>query len=548
MKNNASSLILLTLALVSHSNKLISANIFDENKYKDGQIIPVNSSVPTKRTLRWKIQSEFGDNTIKYWSSRSLDGVKQNTKVDAPRVLLANLVANKNIAETNAFIRDFKSQGRVTGTKWALNKKGDYDFSLTIFITILWKFGDQSSKLFPSTVQHLLNEILTESGDNFRTTAPKTLGLIHETENHILMTEGSRYLKNRWMMLHGNTKLVFDNSQNGLEIKLLSFLDKMKKKGLYEFNSLPYTGYTITALLNLESFGSNDIKKAARDVLDYMNWCYALGSYHLKHYPPMRRSYSKASMVELKTDYHSLFMKAWLSYSSLDFDVNDGQVSSPHSLMAVIMDYRPSDSVVKLQIDKGNGYYVKLGHGFNASPEIYTAGKKFLLSAGGVNRGKLSLIVARPICLFIDDSANKIASIFHIAGPGDNFRIWNNTGVYKNFACAAGSVKVPVNYKPFEQKRNWSIYQLKDSIIIVAYSTASFGLMAIFENRSSTNLLTSIIALNANEEKIKTNFEFPNGEKIQYDVMSKKSRWVIQSIRNQTQQRNFDKWPLIKMN
>jgi hypothetical protein len=33
---------------------------------------------------------------------------------------------------------------------------------------------------------------------------PRTLGLARDTENHLLMTEGSRYLKNRWLALHVN--------------------------------------------------------------------------------------------------------------------------------------------------------------------------------------------------------------------------------------------------------------------------------------------------------------------------------------------------------
>jgi hypothetical protein len=436
----------------------------------------------------------------------------------------------------------------VTGSKWKLNKKGDYDFSLTILTTILWKFGDQSSKLFPATSNYLLNVLMTESGNKFRYATPKTLGLIRETENHILMTEGSRYLKNRWVMMHGDTNPKYNNSKNGMEQKLLNVLINMKTKGLYEFNSLPYIGYTITALLNLESFGSGAIQLAARDVLDYINWCYALGSYQLKHYAPMRRRYEKAGIKELKTDYHSLFMKSWLSYSTLNFDSSMGQENSPHTLMAVTMPYRPADQVVKLQNNKMNGYYVKLGHGRKASPEIYSAGKHFLLSAGGVNRGELSLIVARPICLFLNDHAAELSATFNVAGPGNDFKGWNNTGVYKNFACAAGPVSIPQNCKAIAQKGNWSMYQMQDGVVLVIYSTPKFGLMAVFENESTTNLFEQIVTLNANEQDIFSSFQFPNGEKISYDVLAAKSKWVIKSLNNQLQKRNFDQWALIDGN
>jgi len=530
----------------SYNSYAISPQL-EEIKTQEGQLQDSSMHVPKQRTKIWNAHSEFGDRVINHWTSRSLDEIKQKGKVDVPRVLLANLVANKNISTTNAFIMDMQVNG-VTGSKWKLNKNGDYDFSLTILTTILWKFGDQPSKLFPATSNYLLNVLMTESGNKFRYATPKTLGLIRETENHILMTEGSRYLKNRWVMMHGDTNPKYNNSKNGMEQKLLNVLMDMKAKGLYEFNSLPYIGYTITALLNLESFGSGAIQLAARDVLDYINWCYALGSYQLKHYAPMRRRYEKAGIKELKTDYHSLFMKSWLSYSTLNFDSSMGQENSPHTLMAVTMPYRPSDQVVKLQNNKMNGYYVKLGHGRNASPEIYSAGKHFLLSAGGVNRGELSLIVARPICLFLNDHAAELSATFNVAGPGNDFKGWNNTGVYKNFACAAGPVSIPQNCKAIAQKGNWSMYQMQDGVVLVIYSTPKFGLMAVFENESTPNLLEQIVTLNSSEENIFSSFQFPNGEKISYDVLAAKSKWVIKSVNNQLQKRNFDQWALIDGN
>jgi hypothetical protein len=117
--------------------------------------------------------------------------------------------------------------------------------------------------------------------------------------------------------------------------------------------------------------------------------------------------------------------------------------------------------------------------------------------------------------------------------------------VYKNFACAAGPVNIPTNCKAVAQKGNWSLYQLQDGIMLVVYSTAQFGLMAIFENNTISNLFDQVVSLNANEQKINTSFQFPNGEKIGYDVMAAKSKWVIQSLNDQQQNRDFDKWPLI---
>ena len=317
---------------------------------------------------------------------------------------------------------------------------------------------------------------------------------------------------------------------------------------LFEFNSLPYTGYTIAALLNLEAFASEKVKTAAREVLDYMNWTYALGSYQLKHYPPMRRRYEKAGITAITTDYHAIFMKSWLSFSPVEQfnkNIKDGEV---HALMGACLPYRPADKVVEMIFNKGDGYFVKLGHGKKACPEIYAAGKQFLLSAGGANQGKSSEIIARPICLFLNDTVEDLSAVFHLAGPGADFMEWNNTGVYKNFACAAGPVKVPVSFVPVLKKDNWSIYTNNDSLMIAVYSEATFGLVAIFNNTSAATLLSQLMQSNPDSKLIKSAFQFPGGSKITYDVRAPKDKWVIISDNGKMLNRDFEQWPLIAGN
>lgn len=155
---------------------------------------------------------------------------------------------------------------------------------------ILYLFGDEPETLFPRTREHLLSTLLIEEGEEPRVSVPRTFGLVRDTENHLLMTEGSRYLKNRWLALHGYTEPEYDNMKNGLEEWLLSFLGELSEAGLYEFNSMPYLGYTMTALMNLEAFGSEAVRSAARKVLDRANWEYAIGSLSLRRGDLLRRS------------------------------------------------------------------------------------------------------------------------------------------------------------------------------------------------------------------------------------------------------------------
>lgn len=503
------------------------------------------TDVPHERTLKWKTQSDFANSVYASFANRKLSADNLNGKGNSPRIFLAKLLLKQDIEEVNTMMMQLKVWG-VSGSSWALNKKGDYDFTITPLTTILYLFGDKPDLLYPKTKDYLLNVLLSEEGNKYRKTAPKTLGLAPETENHILMTEGSRYLKNRWLMLHGNTNPLYDNVKNGMETKILAFLDGMKKEGLYEFNSIPYIGYTIMALLNLEAFSSEKLRIEARNVLDFMNWTYALGSYQLKHYPPMRRRYEKASIQELTTDYQSIFMKAWLSYSNIEeynTDITSGEV---HALMGACMPYRPADKVVELIFNKGDGYFVKLGHGKHSCPEIFTAGKHFLLSAGGANQGKRSIIVARPTTLFLNDKATKLHETFHLTGQGTDFMKWNNTGVYRNFACASGKVFVPEGFKPVIEKNNWAIYAGNNDVQIAVYSAENLGLMVVFEGANAEELLAKLEIANPNVKQLKTQFQFPGGQKVMYDVNSPQNTWIIKAIDDKAVVRDFEKWALIE--
>lgn len=539
MKNRKIKLIVLTVIA------LLVVNVFSYSQNIRKVIINHGSiSVPHERNITWNAESKFQDSIIGVWASKTVEYSPQKWKVDNPRILLARLHSRKNVQETNQIIMGMKPWG-VSGSSWFLNKLGDYDFTFTVLTTILWQFGDDPKLLYEKTAEHLLKVLLIEEGNKFRCTAPKTLGLFPETENHVLMTEGSRYLKNRWLTLHGNNDPKYDNISNEMESKILGLLHEMKTNGLYEFNSMPYVGYTITALLNLEAYASKKVKKEARDVLDYMNFCYAMGSYNYKHFPPMRRRYDQANRYKLTTGYHSVFMKAWMSFlpgAKTNFDIGKGEA---HAIIGACMPYRPADKITDLLFEKDNGYFVKMGHGKDACPEIYAVGKNYLLSAGGVNRGKKSQIVARPITLFINDGAKNLEETFHLSGPGTDFMAWNNTGVYKGFACAAGPVSIPKEHQPIFKSNTWSVFEVGENVFLAVFSSDKLGIMAIFENQDPEKLVRNLEKANPDMERLKTHFQFPGGSLIEYDVKAPKNKWVITQVDKSNIDREFDNWPLI---
>ncbi|MCE2682215.1 MAG: hypothetical protein LW704_04525, partial [Cryomorphaceae bacterium] len=223
------------LFLVASCRVNIPTAILGSARSKSFALPKGNLHIPQARTMQWNTRSAFADSVVGEWAAMPMADWENDGKTTAPRILLARLYAQKDIPETNKAIQSLVPRG-VTGSQWLLNPQGDYDFTLTTLTTILFLFGDNTDLLYPETKDHLVNVLLTESGGTFRKHVPHSLGLFMDTENHILMTEGSRYLKNQWLALHGNSSAQYNNVQNGMELRLHNFLNGLTTMGLYEFN------------------------------------------------------------------------------------------------------------------------------------------------------------------------------------------------------------------------------------------------------------------------------------------------------------------------
>ena len=496
--------------------------------------------IPTQRTLSFNDNSELKQNILDGWTSKTPQDWKPDEKVNLKnsRIVISCFLEGKRVEEMNKYLMRQKAVGHP-GSPWLLYPLGDYDFTAMAFTALLYLFGEKPDILYPKTRQHLLNNILTIEGDKFR----RNVGymFLEDSENHILMTEGSRYLKNQWLRNHGNNAPEYNNKTNGVEKKLKVFLEEIDTYGFYEFNSAPYLGYTYCALLNLYEFASGDIRSLSGKLLDRLNWQYALSSYKFKHFPPNRRRFGKDFKKNIDSDYHTVMLKVWGSLydESLSVNMSRGQ---HHALWATFVSYKPADKVIQWVLDKPKPYFVKMGHGFNSCPEILSGDKSYLLSAGGANQGRRSLIVAKPIMLFLDDDASEMKHAFHMFGPGDNFIDWNNTGVYQDFACTKGKVHIPVNKKVLKSSGNWKIFLITEGIYLAIFSKEELGLMVIVRSNSIENILEDILIKNSDEKKLSTYFNHPNGNIIEYDLNSPKDQWVIKSVNKISTNRNFSKW------
>ncbi|NQU52907.1 MAG: hypothetical protein HQ522_10260, partial [Bacteroidetes bacterium] len=492
--------VLVMVGIFAH--KPNATYLLGEARWRYDKLPESNIEVPTERTIQWNSESEFATRLIQEELKREVAKVwDKDKKSGSPKAILRQFLAEENIPEVNRLMQEMQPWG-TSGSAWLLNPNGGYNFALTPFTTILYLFDDKPDILYPATKKHLLEVLLINEGGDFSDAVPNMLGRVKDSENHILMAQGSKYLKNHYMWLHGKRDKKYNNLTNGMEEGILNLLNEHKELGLYEFNSVPYSAYAITPLLNLEAFGSDAVQKSALDVLDYICFTYALGSYNFKYYPPFRRRLDRHKTTSLSKDYETVFMKSWLSFHpeiNYNTPVKNG---NNHAMMAVAFPYRPADKVVDLIFDKSQEYFVKLGHGVKSCPEIYSAGAGYLLSAGGANQGKWSIIVARPTCLFLDDDAEEITDVIHLKGKGKNFMKWNDTGVYKDFACTNGTIFIPEKYKIVAENKLWKIYNVDENLSVAVHSSNNLSILSICKNQNPKTLASNLLENNSEINKL----------------------------------------------
>ncbi len=499
--------------------------------------------VPSLREEKTNDQSALTQSLVNTWADRNFEDWQQQGKVNMTRVLLGKLAVAREIEAVNRYLQSAQVRGTV-GSTGPFHPGGDYDFTLAGLCLILYAFGDKPDLLFPETVNHIVNVLMTEEGGTPIIYTPRVLGLpLRDTENHILMTEGSRYLKNRWLQLHGDSSSRFDNSTNGLERFLLEYLGHMERAGFHEYNSRPYIGYTFTALLNLQSFADEPVRNAATRILDRANWEYAIGSLQLRRFPPFRRQPVRAGDTDLDGDYHTAMVKTWMSLrdsNTEQFQVRSGE---HQALWVSFTSYRLPDKTARWIARKPVEYFIRMGHGDDGSPEIYSGGPGFLITAGGVAQDRFKQAVARPITLMLNDNQLGLADLLQISGSATDYRQWNNTGVYKRFAVGQ-TIEVPWDWSPVVESGKWVIY-LQCAQLIAVYADEHMALFYLPPGDDAEEMLARIIQLNGDSENLIRQFTTVDEEVIRYNIDTKPGAWVIESISGIVQDRDHGAWPLM---
>ena len=516
----------------------------------DEALRPGNISIPTLRANTDRDTSRLTTSLLEEWASRPFLDWQEEGKVTMPRVLLAKLALGQDVAAVNQYLLNAEVRGTV-GSVGPFHADGDYDFTLAGLTLMLYNFGDSPDVLYPETVDHIVNVLLTEEGGIPVEFTPRILGLpLRDTENHILMTEGSRYLKNHWLAIKGETDPQYNNLENGLQTFLLEYLSRLERAGFHEYNSRPYIGYTLTALLNLHAFADDPVSEAAGRILDRANWEYGLGSLSYRRFPPFRRRSERAADTDLDGDYHTALVKAWMSLRR-DGDSTRWQLRSGehHALWAAFTSYRLPAVTAEWIEEKPREYFAMLGHGSDGSPEVYSGGPGYLITAGGVARDEFNQAVARPTTLLLDDRLLELSGVLRISGEGEDHRQWNNTGVYKRFAVGK-RLEIPVSWWPSISSAGWAIYQRNprngSRVNVLTYTSDAVSLFYLLPDFDPQTLLDIMMRKNPSDDLLANEFNTYFDETIRYDIDAPKDTWVIQSVSGFAINRSLDSWALLE--
>jgi hypothetical protein len=476
---------------------------------------------------------------VQHWANKELVRPDKKRQRGPERLMLAKLIAAKDIEQVNNYLLESIPWGN-SGTSGDLNPLGDYDFTSIILAAILHRFKNDSTILWNRTEEHLARVLLIEEGGKPHTRTPRTMAIMKDTENHILMTNISQYLKNQWLVEKGETDPEFNNLENGLERFLIDNLEELHLTGQYEFNSKPYEGYTISALLVLHSYADSDaLKKKAEEVLDAWVWEYLQTSSDFRKSAPFRRRMGRFNSTSLTDNASTSMIEAWyLEQEKGVFEVGEIDHNHHQVLSAVVYDYRPPAEIWKTDDAER---LLLVGHGKTSSPEIHSRGEGFLLSAGGFHRGEASQLVARPIVLMLDDGAIDLKDCFHINGKG-KWKSWNNTGVHHRFAVGEQPVQVPTQYKHVDTLGNWALYQPSEQISVITYSAKDFGIIYLPREETTLNQIAEL-----NSDPTREPFRTSESGSVKFNPNAPRGRWVVESVNGKVVDRKTDSWKRVNL-
>ncbi|HKP96093.1 MAG TPA: hypothetical protein VJ385_10080 [Fibrobacteria bacterium] len=355
--------------------------------------------------------------------------------------------------------------------------QGDFDMSLLGCSSLLGLFRDDRLLLTDATLVHLIKNVMRTWGQTPKAYFDVVFVSVPETENHLFMTESSRYLTNQ--LIRENTRqlpelaalrdslvrsgVVIDNGQGMLKRLLLKVMQQTMRKGFFEFNAQIYQRFTIHALDNLYSFaGDRAVADGAGCLLDYLSTVFAFQSFDAVRYGPFRRSsevYDDSSLIG--NDAACSFFGLQSGAFAWEADARRGLWHShvTHASMALfsaVLAYRVPDPILRFMQARPGEYRAEIrsayaGNGSRERPtEVYSGTGNYLLTAGGryetyagpnfptyrywfSDAPWVYDVITRSGSLIVDpgkDRPGELKDILHFRGP--QWRA-NNLAIHRNF-------------------------------------------------------------------------------------------------------------------
>lgn len=227
---------------------------------------------------------------------------------------------------------------------------------------------------------------------------------IPESENHLLMINSSKYLKNKLIISElkdDDDKQKYVAFNKHIKTWLLEKFQGFIKEDFNEYNSMPYGRLSVGAILNIYDFSNDDeLRSGAQLVLDYLAAKMALSSNGGRRIVPFRRlagvnsdfaygepkNQTPKRLFDLESGADTMVaaMLYWTGQSQhmLNHKATAGAVGQ--MINYANSQYAPDPLILDIAMDKTTPYEQAVHH---AGWEAYSSGTGWLVSAGGTSTG-----------------------------------------------------------------------------------------------------------------------------------------------------------------
>ena len=275
---------------------------------------------------------------------------------------------------------------------------------------------------------------------------------IPETENHRLMIEASKYLTND-AIIRELKRIDHDNideiEEKQVEVRewLLQALQRIAIHDFDEYNSRPYTRYSLNAILNLYDFARDDqMRTAAQIVLDLSAAKFAAASNRGRRIVPFRRLADNdwKLLYEGGSGADHEVMRAFILSGQTQLLPNGiSRIAAAEGMIyAAVSRYRLPHAVLEAAVERKGQFAQEIGH---AGAEGYFASPAFTMSLGGLKTPSAISVfgiskdvdkgVAMPTILIPTSRGLTMEDLFFFRGVGQQHQRGDNLCGWKGFIC-----------------------------------------------------------------------------------------------------------------